>query len=213
MSIKIAIADDHNLIAEGVCNMLRYNSDIEVIATFPDGAALLQGLEKIQPDILLLDINMPGKQGDEIAAILKKKFVALKIIALTSFDNIFYIKSMLQHHIEGYILKHIKREDLIEAITLVYNGGTYLDEMVSKLIRDDEAILKRQKAMGAMLTKREKEILLLIASNHTSTEISALLFISKRTVEHHRESIFSKLDVKKTSALVKKAIELGLIQP
>ncbi len=211
MNIKIAIADDHSLIAEGVSNMLRYSSDIEVVATYPNGKLLLSGLEKIVPDILLLDIHMPDKQGDELAPVIKKKYPAVKIIALTSFDNIFYIKSMLQHKIEGYLLKHVSRETLIEAIKTVFNGGTFLEESVRAQIKQDEEITKRQKEMGTALTKREKEILKLIAGSYTSSEIAEMLFLSKRTVDHHRESIMSKLDVKKTSALVKKAAEMGLI--
>ncbi len=210
--IRISIADDHGLIAEGVANMLRYNAEMEVVATYPNGITLLEGLKFIMPDILLLDIQMPDKQGDELAAIIKKQYPGLKIIALTSFDTIFYIKSMLQHKVEGYLLKHVSREVMIEAIIQVYAGGTYLDETVSKLVQEDEAIVKRQKEMGRLLTKREKEILQLIANNFTSNEIAEKLFISKRTVDHHRESILAKLDVKRTSALIQKAIELNLLQ-
>ncbi len=212
MSTKIIIVDDHSLIAEGVSNMLRYNSEIEVVATYTSGKDLLKGLEQIMPDIVLMDINMPEMQGDELAAIIKPKYPEVKIIALTSFENIFYIKTMLQHKIEGYILKNITREALADAITFVHNGGIYIDEAVQKLIREDETIAKRQKAIGSMLTKREKEILQLLAANHTSAEIAEKLFLSKRTVEHHRESILSKLDVKKTSALIQKAIDLNLIR-
>lgn len=211
MPIKVAIADDHSLIAEGIANMLRYNAGIELVGAFPDGPSLLEGLDKIAPDILLLDIQMPGMQGDEIAAILKRRYPGLKIIALTSFDTMFHIKRMMQCAIEGYLLKHIRREELTEALVHVYQGGTYLDAAVSRLLDEDIILMKRQKAMGAELTKREKEIVALIARNYTSAEISALLFISKRTVEHHRESIFSKLEVKKTSALIQKATQLGLI--
>lgn len=213
MNIKIAIADDHSLIAEGIAHMLRYNADMELIAEFKDGAALLQALEKgIRPDVLLLDISMPGIQGDELAGMLKAQYPGMKIIALTSHENIFYIKSMLQQNIEGYLLKHINREILTEAIAHVYNGGTYLDETVDKLIQEDEAIEKRQRALGSVLTKREREILQLIAGNLTSAEIAEKLFLSKRTVEHHRENILFKLDVKKTSALIKKAVELNLLK-
>lgn len=212
MSIKIIIVDDHSLIAEGVSNMLRYNSEIEVVATYTSGKDLLKGLEQIMPNIVLMDINMPEMQGDELAAIIKPKYPDLKIIALTSFDNIFYIKTMLQHKIEGYILKSITREALVDAITFVNSGGVYIEETVQKLIREDETIAKRQKAIGSMLTKREKEILQLLAANHTSAEIAEKLFLSKRTVEHHRESILSKLDVKKTSALIQRAMELNLIR-
>ncbi len=212
--IKVAIADDHHLIAEGISNMLRYHTEIELTANYADGASLMKGLETIQPDILLLDIQMPGLQGDEIAKIIKTTYPGIGIIVLTSFDNIFYIRNMLQKNkVAGYLLKNTTKEALIEAITMVYQGATYVDKAVEKILREDEQIIERQKALGSLLTKRESEILQLIAQNYTSAEIAAQLFISKRTVEHHRESIFNKLDVKKVSALVKKATELNLIPP
>lgn len=211
--IKVAIADDHPLIAEGISNMLRYQEDIELIATYPDGDALMKGLTAIQPDILLLDIQMPGLQGDDIAKIIKANYPDIGIIVLTSFDNIFYIRNMLQHKVGGYLLKNTRKDELITAINMVYQGATYIDKAVAKILQEDEQIIKRQKALGSLLTKRESEILQLIAQNYTSVEIAEQLFISKRTVEHHRESIFNKMDVKKVSTLIKKAMELNLIPP
>ncbi len=178
-----------------------------------NGTALLKGLELLQPDILLLDIHMPGQQGDELAGIVTATYPAVKIIALTSFDHIFHIKNMLKNGVRGYLLKDIERELFFEAIYTVFEGGIYLAPRVKKLIAENEQILQRQLATGSKLTKREQQILQLIARNNTSAEIAEILFLSKRTVEHHRESIFSKLEVKKTSSLVKKALELGLINP
>ncbi len=211
MHIKVAIVDDHNLIAEGVSNMLRYNAEMDIIAAYPDGKSLLESLPERMPDVLLLDINMPGMPGDELAAILKRQYPAIRIIALTSFDNIFYIKNMLQQKIDGYLLKHVSRDILMEAIRIVYEHGTYLDETVSRQIQRDEEITKRQKEAGTLLTKREKEILQLIAEGHTGSEIAEKLFLSKRTVEHHRESVLAKLGCKKISLLILKAKELGLL--
>lgn len=211
MPVKIAVVDDHNLIAEGIASMLRYSSDIEVTGAFSDGTSLLDAIQIAMPDIVLLDIQMPGMQGDELAERLRLHYPGLKIIAFTSFDTMFHIKRMMKHNIEGYLLKNIRREQLAEAITTVYNGGTYLDVTVRKMLDDDLLLQKRQKALGALLTKREKEILPFIVKNYTCSEISEMLFISKRTVEHHRESIFSKLEVRKVSALAEKAAQLGLI--
>ncbi len=213
MSIKIAIADDHSLIAEGIKNMLRYSSDMEVIASYPNGATLLAGISLIRPDVLLLDIAMPGRQGDELAAIISEQYPEIKMIVLTSTDNIFHIRNMLQYkNVAGYLLKDTGKETLEDAIKIVYHGGQYLGTAIARRIREDEENLQRQKEAGRLLTKREKEILQLIIDNHTSAEIAEILHLSRRTVEHHRESIFSKLDVKKTSALVKKALELNLVQ-
>jgi DNA-binding NarL/FixJ family response regulator len=212
MMIKIAIADDHSLISEGVGNMIRHSDEMEIIAVYPDGESLLEGLKAIQPDVLLLDICMPGRQGDEIAGIINELYPDIKIIALTSFNNIFHIRDMMEQKVKGYVLKHIQKEELIDAINMVYNGGTYFDETVTRRIKEDDKIKQRQKATGATFTKREKEVLQLIAQSYTSAEIAEKLFLSRRTVEHHRESILSKLDVKKTSELVRKAIEWNLVR-
>ncbi len=209
--IKLMIVDDHDLITDGVLNMMRDNKEMEVIASYSDGASLLEGLKTTQPDILLLDINMQGMKGGEVAAKVKKEYPKMKIIVLTSFDNIFHIKSMLQHNIEGYILKHVKKQELTDAIKLVYNGDSYIFSDVAKILREDEQIIKRQKAIGAMLTNRELEVLQLIAQNYTNVEIAEKLVISKRTVEHHRESIFNKLEVKKPSEMIRKAKELNFL--
>jgi len=210
--ITIAIADDHPLVMEGLQNMLRYSTEMEVVATYPDGAALLKGISIIQPDILLLDISMPGIPGDELARTIGRDFPKIKIIALTNLDNIYYIKSMLQQGVYGYILKNVKRDILIEAIKTVYDNGQFLDETVKERLLEEKEAIKRQTAHGSLLTRREKDVLKLIAENNTSKEIAEKLFLSKRTIDHHRESILSKMEVKNVSALVKKAIELGMIE-
>lgn len=211
MSIKIVITDDHPLVTEGLQNMLRYSTEMEVIGTYESGADLLQSLSRIKPDILLLDIHMPGSNGDEIARIIKRDYPGLPIIALTNMDNIYYIKSMLQQGVSGYLLKNIKREKLLQAIKTVYDGGTYLDNVVKEKIAEEKENIKKQTAYGSTLTRREMDVLKLIAENNTSKEIADKLHLSKRTIDHHRESILSKMEVKNVSALVKKAIEMGLI--
>ncbi len=211
MSIKIAIADDHALITEGLEHMLHYSGNMEVIATYSDGGELLNGLMLAEPDVLLLDISMPGQMGDELARIIARDFPRVKIVALTNLDNIYYIKSMLQQGVAGYILKNVKRNVLIGAIEHIYSGGQFLDPIVAERLKEEMEVVKKQAAYGSVLTRREKEVLQLIAENNTSKEIADKLHLSKRTIDHHRESILSKMEVKNVSALVKKAIELGLI--
>lgn len=211
MNIKVAIADDHALIMDGVQHMLQYDSEIEIVSTYLNGEELLNGIKTIEPDILLLDISMPGQPGDELARIINQKHPQIKVIALTNLDNIYYIKNMLQQGVQGYLLKNTKRQALIDAIKTVYGGKQYLDPLVKERIAEDNIIVNKQTAHGSMLTRREKEVLRLIAENNTSKEIADKLHLSKRTIDHHRESILSKMEVKNVSALVKKAIELGLI--
>lgn len=212
MDIKIVIADDHRLIAEGIQNMIRYSSEMEIIGIYPNGSALLEALQVVQPDILLLDICMPGQQGDEIASIVKDKYPDIKILVLTSFDSIFFIRDMVEKNVHGYILKDIGQQELAHAIQTIYQGGTYFDKRVIQQMERDTKIKERQKATGSALTKREEEVLNLIAENYTNVEIGEKLFLSRRTIEHIRESLFSKMSVKKPSELIKKAKELNAIR-
>lgn len=210
-TIKIAIADDHVLITEGLQNMLRYSSDMEVIGTYPNGETLLEGIQQYRPDILLLDIIMPGQRGDELARTIVRQYPAIKIIALTNLDNIYYIKSMLQVGVSGYMLKDIGREEMFDAIRQVYHGGSFLDKVVKERLDEEKGIIKKQTAQRTLLSRREKEVLQMIADNYTSREIAEKLHLSKRTIDRHRESIQSKMEVKSVTALVRKAIELGLV--
>jgi DNA-binding NarL/FixJ family response regulator len=203
MDIKIVIADDHRLIAEGIQNMIRYSSEMEIIGIYPNGTALLEALKTVQPDILLLDICMPWQQGDEIAAIVRKTYPDIKILVLTSFDSIFFIRDMVEKNVHGYILKDIGQQELSNAIQTLYDGGTYFDNRVIQQMQRDTKIRERQKETGSALTKREQEVLNLIAENYTNVEIGEKLFLSRRTIEHIRESLFSKMAVKKTSDLIK----------
>jgi len=212
MSIKVIIADDHPLIISGLESIINKYPDIEVISTYNEGKSLLEGLATKRPDVLLLDIHMPGQSGDEIAGIVSKRYPKISILALTNQDNIYYIKSMLQHGVLGYILKNAKEDMLIEAIKTVSSGQQYLDPVIKERIRTDNISINRQTAHGTILTNREKEILKLIYSNYTSQEIAEKLFLSKRTVDSHRLNLLLKLEVKNTGALVKKAIDMGLIE-
>jgi DNA-binding NarL/FixJ family response regulator len=168
-------------------------------------------MEQIQPDILLLDIKMPGQSGDLLARTITRDYPGTGIIVLTNLDNIYYIKSMLQLGVAGYVLKDIRRELLIEAIKTVYNGGQYLDEIVKERIAEEKGIIKKQTARGTLLTRREKEVLLMMTENITSKEMAEKMNVSKRTIDRHRESMLSKMEVKNVAALLKKAIDLGII--
>jgi len=212
-NIHIAIADDHPLILNGLKNMLRYCPDMTVVGTYPGGRALLQGLLQVKPDVLLLDIQMPDQSGEEVARIISGRYPEIKMLALTNLDHVHSIKSMLQQGVLGYVLKTASETILLQAIRTVYRGEQFLEpELKEKVLQHALSTKQQQGALDAVLTRREKQVLQLIASDHTSQEIAEKLCVSKRTVDNHRIGLLLKLGVKSSPSLVKKAIDLGLLQ-
>jgi len=212
MSIKVAIVDDHVLIVQGLQNLLGHHPDIIITETYDSGKMLLEGLKQKQPDVLLMDIQLPDQSGNELVRIISKRYPALKIIALTSMDTIFHIKDMMQHGCVGYVTKQAGAEVLLDAIKQVYSGTEFLEESIET--RWMKSLLKTQKqqSMQAPLSRREKEILKLIAAEYTNQEIAEKLYLSQRTVESHRYSLLQKLNVKNTAGLVRVALQMGLVE-
>lgn len=209
MQIRVSIADDHPLIINGLKQILESCDDISIIATYPDGEELLKGLATNQPDVLLLDLHMPKASGEEVAPEISKKYSPIRIIALTNQDNVYYLKTMMQYGVAGYVLKTSGADMIIEAIRSVHNGQTFIDPVLKEKLVEDALSAKRSSV--PQLTRREKEVLELIASNFSSKEIADQLFLSKRTIDNHRLSLLLKLEVKNSAALIKKAMQLGLI--
>ena len=212
MKIKIAIADDHPLVINGLHHILGNCTDMEVIGSYPSGKELLADLLIKQPDVLLLDISMPGQTGDELAEIISEKYPDVKMLALTNLDNVYYIKNMLRKGVHGYVLKTTREEILLNAIRSVHRGEQFLEPVLKEKVVHDALLAKRQVAANPILSRREKEVLQFIASNLTSQQIADKLFVSKRTIDNHRLSLLMKLDAKNVAALVKKGIQMGLIE-
>jgi len=208
MSIKIAIVDDHPLLIKGLQSMLQHNPDMCITDTYSNGKELLEGLKQQVPDVLLLDIQMPGQGGDELMPLLHKHYPEMMILALTHMEHEYYIKTMMQHGVMGYILKSSNEAILLEAIRTVARGENYFDPAIRKLVAKTQSNITQ----SPTLTRREKEVMELLTLNYSSSEIAEKLFISKRTVDRHRENLLLKLDVKNVASLVKKAIDLGLIK-
>lgn len=209
--IRIAIADDHPLVINGLHHILANSPDMLLTGSYANGKELLGGIAADQPDVLLLDIHMPGQSGDELAEIINNKYPEIKMVALTNEDNVYHIKNMLQKGVNGYILKTSREEILLAAIRAVYAGGQYLEPALKEKMRLDERQAKKEFGVNPVLSRREKEVLQYIAIDLTSQQIADKLFLSKRTVDNHRMSLLMKLGVKNVAALVKKAIQLGLI--
>jgi DNA-binding NarL/FixJ family response regulator len=212
MRIKIAIADDHPLVINGLQHILGNTADMEITGTYINGEELLKGIARRQPHVLLLDIQMPGQTGDELAEIIKEQYPDIKMLALTNLDNVYYIKNMLRKGVHGYVLKTTREEILINAIRTVHSGEQFLEPALKEKLVQDSLQAKKDFSSNPILSNKEKEILRLIAKERTSQQIADELSLSKRTIENHRQSLHVKLDVKNVVALIKKAIQLGIIE-
>ncbi len=210
--IKVAIADDHPLMISGLHYALSSCNDMEVTGAYANGQELLSGLAKIQPDVLLLDIHMPGQTGDELADIIAGRYPQIKMLALTNQDSVYYVKTMLRKGVKGYILKTAMEPLLLEAIRKVHSGEQYLEPSLKEAILQAAIRGKKDLSASPRLTSREKEVLQYIARDLTSQQIGDQLFVSKSTIDSHRMSLLMKLGVKNTAGLVKKGIQLGLIE-
>jgi DNA-binding NarL/FixJ family response regulator len=211
--IKIAITDDHPLVITGIEKVLAGFKHFELTGSYQNGEDLLNGLKNQQPDVLLLDIQMPGQNGDELARIIHKQYPAIRILALTGFDTPFYVRSMLQSGCKGYLLKNTGQQTLIEAIETVYRGEQYIEAGLKEALLGNMLKLRKQKSSATpALTDREKDVLKLIVAEYSSPEIAKELFLSLRTVENYRLHLLQKLQVKNTAGLVKAALELDLLE-
>ena len=195
MSIKVMLTDDHALMREGIKHLLEFDGSIEVIEEASDGIECLQKLEKIHPDILLLDINMPEMNGIEVLEELKRREDPLKVLILTVHSEVEYLVKAVDIVANGYILKDSGSSELKQAINVIMSGESYIQPSLlpalnSRLINRDVDQDKLQ-----TLTKRELEILTQVAGGMFNKEIAVNLNISERTVKNHISNIFRKIDV------------------
>lgn len=209
--IKIAIADDHPLVINGLKLILANSKKMELTGSYNNGKELLNGLRLCVPDVLVLDIHMPGQTGDELAGIITEQYPGVKILALTNEDSVYHIKNMLRKGVHGYILKTTSEDILLDAILKVNKGEQYLETALKEKMVQDTLQAKKQLSAAPVLSDREKEVLRYIAQDMTSQQIADKIFVSKRTIDYYRLSMLTKLGVKNVGALVKKGIQLGLI--
>lgn len=192
--------------------MLSNYSQIHLIASYSDGAALLKGLQNSLPDVLLLDIQMPGKTGDELVPVLLKKYPDLRILTFTNFESMLYAHSMLRLGVKGYILKSSSPDLVLEAIHKIHNGEDFFDPAIKDKLTEFSTKAKKEAFIKPQLTTREKEILQLLVDGNSSHEISETLFIGIRTIDFYRSNILLKMDCKNTAELTKKALLLGMVK-
>jgi DNA-binding NarL/FixJ family response regulator len=210
--IRIAITDDHPVVQDGLQRIIELQQNMCVTDVYANARQLLLGLQKRQPDVLLLDLQLPDTGGEEIVPSIRKTYPEMKIIMLTANSNVHSIKMMMNLGAKAYLLKNSDQALLVKAIEEVYRGGIFVSENVQQKL--NEALLQSRSEMTAVneLTNREKEILRLIAQEKNSKEIGELLHIGYRTVENYRTLIMQKLGVKNMVGMVKKAIFLNLLE-
>lgn len=210
MKTKIAITDDHEMVLQGILSMLENTPEVSVVGTYKNASETAEGMAKNQPDVLLLDINLPDTNGIDLSKQLLKKYPDLKIIALTNFEDISFVKRMLKNGVHGYLLKNTDRLELLKAITTVLSGEVFLQpDLHKKLLSQTKTA--HDNGLKPNLTRREHDVLVAIAEELTTQEISEKLFISHKTVETHRMNIMSKLGAKNSVGIVKIAIEKELL--
>jgi DNA-binding NarL/FixJ family response regulator len=203
---RVIIADDHSLFRQGLKLILMELNDIEVIADVPNGKELVEIAGILEPDLVIMDINMPFLNGIEASKILARDHPEIKILVVSMYGDEQYYNSVIENGVKGFILKDADNSELKTAVRDILNGKTYFSqELLLRLIRS------KQTPANISLTSREQEILELICQGLGTTEISARLFLSDRTVENHKANLFAKTGCKNSLSLVIFAIKNNLV--
>jgi DNA-binding NarL/FixJ family response regulator len=213
-AIRVLVADDHTLVRAGIRGLLEGLDSVEVVGEAGDGQETLRLAESVRPDIVLLDVGMPGLNGLDVAARLTAQHPSTRVLILSMHTSEEYVLRALRAGCAGYLLKGSAVAELELAIRAVARGETYLSPAVSKHVMDDYV----RRTGGATdpieaLTARQREVLQLVAEGHTSKDIAERLGLSFKTVEAHRAQIMERLGIHDVASLVRFAVRMGLISP
>ena len=211
MAIRVMLAEDHRMVREVIVRALKEQSDIEVVGEASSGVETLAAIEEKIPDVLLLDIGLPGIDGIEVASQVTKRHPTVRILALSAHSERPYIEEMLKAGARGYVVKSAGVSDLVSAIRVVMSGGCYVSPEASQVIVRNMLGDDGTEAPPGVLGKRERQVLGLVAGGKRSAEIAVCLDITLATVEVHRRNIMRKLNLHSTADLTRYAIHVGLI--
>lgn len=205
MAAKVFIVDDHLMVIEGIRSILQQEKDIDWIGHATTAASCLSFLTTRQPDIILMDIHLPDMNGIDLCKEVREKYPGIFVIGLSTFNQHSFIQKMIDQGASGYVLKNATRQELMDAFGTVMRGGRYFSTEAAQL-------LKKPVSEGApVLTRRELEILSLIAEGMTNQEIADKLFVSSTTVNTHRKNLLAKFKAKNTATLIRMAVQLRVI--
>ena len=209
---RVVLADDHAMFRQGVKRILQDADELEVVGEASDGIELLEVSKEMSPDMVIVDISMPNLRGLEATREIKAIFPNVKVLILTMFRSKEYVHGAISAGAEGYLLKEDADTELFVAVEKIRQGGRYISPILSGELTHELIHVGHEgesASSGNFLTLREKEVLKLIAEGKSHKEIADLLFISVRTVDHHRANIMRKLNIKDTANLTKYAIQEG----
>ncbi len=213
--IRVLIADDHALVREGVRMILALHEDIEVVGEAANGSEAIEQVDKLSPDVVLMDIAMPGLGGLEAMLEIRQLKPETRVLVLTQYDNTEYIYRFLKSGAAGYVLKKAAGNDLVAAIRAVYQGKSFVDPSIAdKVIKGflERPDVKEDEIVYESLSDREKQVLKLIAEGYTAQQIADILHLSIKTIMTHRTNLMDKLGFHNRAELIKYAIRKGLVR-
>ena len=211
---RLAIVDDHTLVREGVRALLASDPELQVVGEAHDGQEIVRRIHEWKPDLVVIDLSMPGITGMDAIREIRKRAPTVRIVVLTVHDNEEYVLESLEAGANAYVLKTATHEELLAAIKEVLRGHTHLSPSVQKKVVAaylDRRGINGERSSWESITHRERQILKLVAEGHTNKEMAGYLCLSVKTVETHRSSLMKKLNLHKVSMLTAFAIEKGLL--
>lgn len=208
MSVRVFIVDDHPMVVAGLQALLGQLEHIEVAGSTANAFDALAFLKENEADVVLLDINLPDINGIDLCKRIRKDFPKVRVLGISTFSDRSFISRMIENGASGYLIKSASGEEIFEAIQTVMSGKLYMSLQMEHVLHPSVAI---PTGMLPALTKREKEVLQLIAEGLTNNQIADKLYISPLTVDSHRKNLLTKLNVKNTASLIRIAIEQGLL--
>jgi DNA-binding NarL/FixJ family response regulator len=212
MCVRVVLADDHKIMREGLCSLLRSDPRVEIVGVAEDGRSAIQLVREQKPDVVVMDVAMPDLNGIDAARRIKADMPEVRILALSMHSDKRYISSMLQAGASGYLLKDCAFKELVQAIHTVARRQVYLSPSIASLVTDDyvRQLMVKDGSPASLLSPKEREVLQLMAEGHSTKQIATTMNLSVKTIETHRQQVMEKLGLHSIAELTKFAIREGL---